>query len=113
MMYLGVNSIDIMNFVLETGTSSGPNSLLGHYKFGYVSNSENDLGKILGLIVGREKCGRKAGTSSARSGTTSAPRRYKFRYQNSKHDLGQVLGQKMSIELHPRTPTLDAHGPSE
>ena len=30
---LGVNSIDIMNLGHETGPSSGPNSVLGHYKF--------------------------------------------------------------------------------
>ena len=31
------NSIDIMNFGVKTGPSSGPNSILGHYKFRYVS----------------------------------------------------------------------------
>ena len=37
----GCNSIDIMNFGHktgnETGPSSGPNSVLGHYKFRYAS----------------------------------------------------------------------------
>ena len=36
-VFLGVNSIDIMNFGHETGQSSGPNSVLGHSKLRHVS----------------------------------------------------------------------------
>ena len=54
---LGVNSLDIRNFGHETGPSSGPNSILAYYySLDMSQNSNNDLGKVLGLILGQEKC---------------------------------------------------------
>ena len=43
-LVLGVNSIDIMNFGHKTGPHSGPNSVLVHYKFRYVSKLQKLLG---------------------------------------------------------------------